>query len=234
MCLSGKFVREPVDEVHFGRDRPRRAGGTVAHRVDDVVGRSALVGRLDDVEGALGMGDHAAARVLLTERLDLRHGEARVDRTVPLPENQPRVRDILRLQAAPGLLRIPDDHLVERHAHPVSRVAPQVLIGKHQQSRAALPGPGHDGGGIRRRADDPAVVADEGFDCGRRVDVGDRNHALTPLVQRVRSGCPSRPVRASTSRADRARPCRPWNIPPRGRGGSPSGAAREGCRRSPP
>ena len=85
--------------------------------------------------------------------------------------------DLLRLEAAPHLVRIPHDHLVERHAHLEGGVAAEMLIGQHQQLLAALPRPLHDRRGVGRRADDAAVVADERFDRRRRVDVGDRDHA---------------------------------------------------------
>ena len=38
-------------------------------------------------------------------------------------------------------LRIPDDHLVERHAHLVGRVAAQMLVGQKQDALALLPRP---------------------------------------------------------------------------------------------
>ena len=43
--------------------------------------------------------------------------------------------------AAAHLVRIPDDHLVERHAHLVGGVAAEMLIGQEQDALAALPRP---------------------------------------------------------------------------------------------
>ena len=148
----------------------------LAHDVDDAFGRAALVGRLDDLERALGMRDHLALRILLAERVDLLDGEARVDRAVPLPQQQLGVLDDLRGQPAADLVGIPDGHPIERDAHLEAGVAAEMLVRQHQQLLAALPRPGHHRRGVGRGADDAAVRADEGFDGGRRVDVGDRDH----------------------------------------------------------
>ena len=83
-----------------------------------------------------------------------------------------------RLETAPGFIRIPDDHAIERHAHLEGGVAAEMLIGQHHQLFTALPGPGHDRSGVGGRAHDAAVLADEGFHISRRVDVGDRDHAV--------------------------------------------------------
>ena len=71
----------------------------------------AVVGRLDDVERHFGVHDDADARMLLAKHLDLRHGEAGVHRAVTLPQNQARGLDGLGLEPAPGLVRIPHDHV---------------------------------------------------------------------------------------------------------------------------
>ena len=73
---------------------------------------------------------------------------------------------LLGLEAAPDFVRIPDDHLVERHAHLEGGVPAEVLVGQHHELLAALPRPGHDRRGVGRRADDAAVLAAEGFDVG--------------------------------------------------------------------
>ena len=119
------------------------------------------VGRLHDVERALRVRDDLAVRVLLPERVDLRDGEARVDRAVPLPQHQLRVPRLLRRKTAADLVRIPHDHAIERHAQLVGGVAPEVLVGQHQQLLAALPRPRHHRRRVGRRADDAAVLADE-------------------------------------------------------------------------
>ena len=120
--------------------------------------------------------------ILLPEGLDLRHGESRVDRAVPLPQDQSRVARLLRREAAVDLVRIPDHHAIERHAQLVAGVAAEMLIGQHEQLLAALPRPRHHRRGVGRRADDAAVLAAEGFDRGRRVDVGDRDDVASAPI----------------------------------------------------
>ena len=125
--------------------------------------------------------------------------------------------------AAVHLVRIPHDHLVERHTHLVRGVAAEMLIGKEQNALAALQRPSQRRRAVGRRADDAAALADEGFDGRGRVDVGDRERRLPiPIMRRAR---PSR------SRADRSRPCRPSSSRRQGRAGSPSDAAPTARRR---
>ncbi len=154
-------------------------GAALAHRLDDVFGATAVVGRLHDVPRHLGMDDDADAGMLLAQRLDLLHREARVDRAVPLPQEQLRALRLLRREtAAESRAGSHTCHLIERHAHLVGGVAAQVLIGQEQHPLAALPRPlERRPRALRRRADDAAVLADEGFDRRRRVDVGDRHDA---------------------------------------------------------
>ena len=108
--------------------------------------------------------------------LDLPDGEARVHRAVALPEDHARaLRPASGSSAAPDLVRIPDDHLVERHAELVGGVAPEVLIGQEEDLLAALPRPLQRRRGIRRGADDAAAFAAERFDRRGGIDVGDRD-----------------------------------------------------------
>ena len=61
------------------------------HRLEDVLGRAAVVGGLHDVERHFGMHDHPARRdASCAHALDLLHGEAHVDRAVALPQDQLR------------------------------------------------------------------------------------------------------------------------------------------------
>ena len=125
--------------------------------------------------GTSGMDDDAQAGMLRADVLDLPHREPRVHRAVALPEDHARALDRVRLEAAPDLVRIPDDHLVERHAHLVGGVAAEMLIGQEQNPLAALPRPLQRRRRVRRRADDAAVLAAERFDRGGGIDVGDRD-----------------------------------------------------------
>ena len=107
-----------------------------------------------------------------------------MDAAVALPEDQLRARrSASRVEPAERQIRIPEDHLIERHAHLVGGVAAEMLVGQHQQLLAALPRPGHDLRGVARRADDAAVLAAEAFDGGGRVDVRHRDRrSVTPSV----------------------------------------------------
>ena len=149
-----------------------------------------------------------------------------VDRAVPLPQDHLRALHLLGIEAAEDLVRIPHDHLVERDAHLVGGVAPEMLIGQEQNLLAALERPLQRGRRVRRRADGAAALADERLDRRRRVDVGHR--ARRPVIAHLRAALPS------TSRAGRARPCRPSSSRPRGPAGSPADAARTARRRSRP
>src|ERR1019366_8348748 len=123
------------------------------------------------------MHDDPHAGMLLADVLDLPHREARVHRTMTLPENDARAFDDIRLEPAPDLVRIPYDHLVERHAHLEGGVAAEMLIRQEENTLAPLPRPAQRRHGVRRRADDAAVLAAEGFDGRGGVDVGHRNDA---------------------------------------------------------
>jgi hypothetical protein len=119
------------------------------------------------------VGDDLAVRVFLPEGLDLLHVEARMDRTVPLPQEQLRLACLLGGQTAPRFVRIPHRHAIEGNAELPSGVPTEMLVGEHHELLAPLPRPRHDGGRIGRRADHAAVGADEGLNLGRRIDVGD-------------------------------------------------------------
>ena len=139
---------------------------------------------------------------------------------------------VFRIEAAEDLVRIPHDHLVERDAHLVGGVAPEMLIGEEEDLLAALERPLQRRRGVRRGADGAAALADERFDRRRGVDVGHRDHAGLPRA--CRGARPSASALPSTSRADRAPPCRPSSSRRRGPAGSPADAERTGRRRSPP
>jgi hypothetical protein len=85
-----------------------------------------------------GCANHLAVRVFLPERVNLRHGEPRVDGTMALPQQQLRVPRLLRGQAAADLVRIPHRHAVERHAQLVGGVAAEMLVGQHHELLALV------------------------------------------------------------------------------------------------
>ena len=123
------------------------------------------------------MDDDADARVLLADGLDLLRGEPLVDRAVALPENHLRALDLFGVESAEDLVRIPDDHLVERDAHLVGRVPPEMLVRQEENLLAALERPLQRGHRVRRGADRAAALADERLNRRRRVDVGHRHDA---------------------------------------------------------
>ena len=101
------------------------------------------VGGLHHFERAFRMHDHFAGRIRLAEFLDLPHVHPRVNAAVALPQNQPRAAKFFRRQSAIGLIGIPQDHLVERHAHLERGVAAEMLVGQHDELLAVVPGPRH-------------------------------------------------------------------------------------------
>ena len=103
--------------------------------------------------------------------------EPHVHRAVALPEDQARALELVARQAAERLERIPDDHLVERHAHLPRGVAAEVLVRQEQDLLALLPAPLQRRRGVRRGADGAAALADERLDRRGGVDVGDRHRA---------------------------------------------------------
>ena len=115
---------------------------------------------------------------------DLRDGEAGVDRAVALPQDHLRALDLIGIEAAENLVRIPHDHLVERDAHLVGGVAAEMLVGQEEHLLAARERPLQRGRRIRRRADRAAALADERFDRGRGIDVGHRHDAGLPERRR--------------------------------------------------
>ena len=194
--------------------------GLSLHRLDDVFGRAGVVGRLHDVPRHFRMDDDADAGMLRAHVLDLPHGEARVHRAVPLPQDDARALDRVGLEAAPDLVRIPHDHLVERHAHLVGGVAAEMLIGQEQNLLAALPRPLQRRRRVRRGADDAAVLAAERFDRRGGVDVGDGDDAAPSAAEHLLEIVP-----AHLELIGR-RPCRPSSSRRRGRAGSPADASR--------
>ena len=109
------------------------------------------------------MHDHADGGMLHAHLLDLPHGEARVNRAMPFPEEHARALHGIGLEAAPDLVRIPHDHPIERHAELVRGVASEMRVREKQNPFAAIPRPLQRRRGVRRCADDAAVLADERF-----------------------------------------------------------------------
>ena len=65
------FLVEAVDQVYFGADGDRGAGGCPLDRFDDEVGRAHLVGFQHRVMRAFGVHHHDAVRMFVAEGRDL-------------------------------------------------------------------------------------------------------------------------------------------------------------------
>src|SRR5262245_20950763 len=131
------------------------------------------------------MHDDANARILGAQLVDLPDRKAGMYRTVPLPQDQPCFLYGFRIEAAPHLVRIPDDHIVERNAHLVGGVPPKMLIGEKENLVAALPRPLQCGRSVRRSAHDAAALSAKRFNRRRRVDVGDGNNGSCSAFARA-------------------------------------------------
>ena len=159
--------------------------GLSRHRLDDVLRAAAVVGGLHDVPRHLGMHDDADAGMLPADGFDLLGGEPLVDRAVAFPQDHLRALHLVGIESAEDLVRIPHDHLVERDAHLVRRVAPKMLIGQEQNLLAVREAPLQRRHRVRRRADRAAALADERLNRRRRVDVGHRHDALDPHLRQL-------------------------------------------------
>src|SRR5688572_29975722 len=156
-----KLLSEAVDEVNFCADGPDRSFGTAGDRLDDVLGAAAVVSGLHYIPRDLWMHDHTDAGMLAANRFDLLRGETRVDRAMPFPQNHLRALHLFRIEAAKNLVRIPHHHIVERDAHLVRGIPPEMLIRQEQNLVALSEAPLQRGHRIRRRADSAAALADE-------------------------------------------------------------------------
>src|SRR5688500_6651401 len=98
------LVRVPrgqtADEVDLGADRPLGARGRLLDGLDDELGRAVQVALLDDLALALRVDEHLDARKLFADRVDVPRAEAPVDGAVALPEDEPRLAQLLRRIAA--------------------------------------------------------------------------------------------------------------------------------------
>src|SRR5678816_1437919 len=79
-AVGGNFLRKAIDEVHFGTDGPYGSCRAVLHRLDDVFGASAVVGRLHDIPWYFRMDDDPDAGALAPHGRNLRRAEANVHR----------------------------------------------------------------------------------------------------------------------------------------------------------
>ena len=137
-----------------------------------------MVRKLAHFEFAFRVRDHDSVRVLVAEFQDVLRLEHLVHRTMPFPQQNFGVRDLLRRQATHRLIRIPYLHPLQGNAHLVPAPAAQVLVREKQHFLAARERPVKDLAGIGRRAHDTAVFTAERLEIGGRIDVGDRRDLL--------------------------------------------------------
>src|SRR5205807_1015270 len=73
---------------------------------------------------------------------------------------------------------VPNHALLQWNSHGISRIAPQVLVGKEKYFFVALHCPAKGRARIRRSANQPSALAAKGFDGSRGIHVGKRSGSL--------------------------------------------------------
>ena len=184
LALVLTLLVQPVDQIEFRTHQPAgvRFGGFDG--LDDELGGADVIGLLADLEAGLGVRDHFGFGIARFESIDLFGLEHLVHRAEAFPQNNFGALDLLARQAAVGLIEIPHHHCIERDAHAITGVAAQVLIGKEQYLLALLERPLQYMPRIGRGADNTAMLATEGLQISRGIDVGDRRDHRIGIKQR--------------------------------------------------
>ena len=113
------------------------------------------------------MRDNFAFRVLGAERLNVRRLEHLMNGAMSFPEQNLCVADLFLGKTAARLIRVPDDHLIQRNAALVAGPAPEVLIREEQNLGAARQRPVQNHWCVGRGADNTTAITTEGFEVGR-------------------------------------------------------------------
>src|SRR5437879_12412734 len=87
------------------------------------------------------MGNDADAGMLVADACHLLRGEALAYGTIALPQDDARIAHRFRTVPAEFLVRVPDNHLLERNAHAIAGVAADVLVGKEEKFFAGFESP---------------------------------------------------------------------------------------------
>ena len=177
--FSRVLVRQALDQVDLGADRPCRTLGSFLHRADDELRGAVQIARLHHLEFTLGMDQDVHTGHLCPRFFDLRHREPLVDAAVPLPQNELGGAQLLRRVSAERFERIPNAHVgigIKPQLH--ARVPTQMLVWEEQHTLPVLQSPFHGDGRVGRRADGAVVLADEALQVRRRVDVGHWHHSI--------------------------------------------------------
>ena len=107
-----------------------------------------------------------------------------VHRTVPLPQQNTRLLDLLDRQSTHWLVEIPHQHFIGLDAVHIAAPAAQVLVRKEQHFFAAAHCPVEYQLGVTRCANDAAMLAAERLQIGCGIDIGDRRHMLVGIEHR--------------------------------------------------
>ena len=182
---------QPADHVDLGTDRPRRPRRRRFDSLQDGLGGAALVGRLDNLPADLGVHHHAHAGVFAPCFFHLLHREPLVRAAMPLPEDDFCLPELLRGGASVGQPPVPEHHLVQRDAHGVSGIPPQVLVREEQHFVAALKRPGEGPRRVAGSTHQPATLTDERLQRRGAVHVRHRDNGR-PVVERLIDGVPRR------------------------------------------
>src|SRR6266478_5879707 len=102
---------------------PLRIRRRLRYSLDDAFCRADLIRRLRHFIPALGMHDYPDTGMCVTHPLDVLWLEALMNRAVALPEDGLRLPNCFRRISAIILIRIPNDHFVQRDSHAKRRVA---------------------------------------------------------------------------------------------------------------
>ncbi len=122
------------------------------------------------------MGDDSGFGIHLLEALNLFRPEHLVYRAEPLPENDPRIPDLLLAQPPHWLLIVPHHHLIERNPHCRPGVSTQMLIREEEHLLPLRKGPLQHVTRIGGGADNPTMAAAKPLQVCCRVDIGDRGN----------------------------------------------------------
>ena len=105
------------------------------------------------------MNDHANSGMLTADTRNLLGSKSLMNGAIALPQNYARIDDRFCRVAAQFLVGIPNDHFIQRNAHPVPGIASKMFVGEKQYFFAALKSPLHHRRGVRTCADRAAVLA---------------------------------------------------------------------------
>src|SRR5580704_5295529 len=135
LAFGGEFLAHAIHEMNFRAHGEARARRRFANNLEQPLGRANVVGLLANFETAFRMDDNPNAWIFCADIVDMFREKTLVNRAVSLPQNDFRRAQTIGSNSAVNEIRIPNHHFVERNAERMTRVAPEVLIGKKEQLR---------------------------------------------------------------------------------------------------